>query len=405
MPISSGPNTAGESNLVFNYDTGDTINSYKGEPTTNLVPYSEYQYLADGYTEALGGWDTYEGTMLIDANNKVPGYTNRSIKMTCVQANVYKYHFSVPLTNGQTYTVSFWGKAAVASAYGNFLLADGPGGYLVFEPGGYSSVTTEFTRFKYTFTVSSPTGTYNFATYLYGDGSIVWLSGFQIENKSYATQYLPSNVGPTTRSNTQGLLDISGYNNSISLANMSFDSNAQPTFDATDDFIDLGTDKEIKSSGGWTVESLVYYNAVAGTYNNTTSPANFIGSETISYNSWYWSVLDNKLALWNISPGVWKYGSTTLQANRWYHAVLVCYESGTQYQMYLNGVAEGGDHASYSWNPTYSGLKIRYIGKGNNANTRLVNGRINITRVYNRSLLASEIAQNYNQLKTRFNLS
>jgi len=40
MPSSAGPNTAGESNLVFAYDLGDAVNSYKGEPTTNTVRYS-----------------------------------------------------------------------------------------------------------------------------------------------------------------------------------------------------------------------------------------------------------------------------------------------------------------------------------------------------------------------------
>jgi hypothetical protein len=32
MPTSVGPNTYGEENLVFGFDTGDTVNSYKGQP-------------------------------------------------------------------------------------------------------------------------------------------------------------------------------------------------------------------------------------------------------------------------------------------------------------------------------------------------------------------------------------
>jgi hypothetical protein len=38
MSTSVGPNTLGESNLVFAYDTGDVSNSYKGEPTVNVLP-------------------------------------------------------------------------------------------------------------------------------------------------------------------------------------------------------------------------------------------------------------------------------------------------------------------------------------------------------------------------------
>lgn len=159
------------------------------------------------------------------------------------------------------------------------------------------------------------------------------------------------------------------------------------------------------TSGGWTVESWVKYDSVAASYNNTTSPANLIGSNTITYNSWYWSVLNSKLALWNISPGIWKYGSTTLQTGQYYHIVLTCSPDGTRYQMYLNGQAEGGDHVSYSWNPAYSGLLINHLGHGNSSNLRQMHGDYNIFRAYNRVLSPKEIKQNYNAVKGRFGLN
>jgi hypothetical protein len=221
----------------------------------------------------------------------------------------------------------------------------------------------------------------------------------QWEKKSHPTPFAAYD-----RSSTQALKPVVS-NTSLDLSNVSFDANAQITFDGTNDYIDLGADTVYKTGGGWTIESVVYYNSVAGGYNNITSPANFIGSDTISYNSWYWSVLDNKLALWNISPGVWKYGSTTLQSNTYYHIVLVCDNNGTSYQMYVNGNAEGGDHTTYLWNPSYSGLLVRYIGRGNSSNVRVVNGKIPITKIYNRALTATEVQQNYKSYKTRFKLS
>jgi len=175
--------------------------------------------------------------------------------------------------------------------------------------------------------------------------------------------------------------------------------------DGTDEGIDLGSDITIKTSGGWTVDSWVKYDNVPAGYNNNTSPGNFIGAESISYNSWYWSVLGSKLALWNMSPGTWRYGSTTIQANTWYNAVLVCTDSGTSYQMYLNGVAEGGNHTTYtSWSTSHSGLKIRYIGRGRSSIPRQVDGAFATTRVYDRVLTASELLQNYNATKSRFGL-
>ena len=62
MPASSGPNTLGESNLVFAYDTGDTDNSYKGQPTTNLEASNidtTFESLADGNT---AGFNNQLGT-------------------------------------------------------------------------------------------------------------------------------------------------------------------------------------------------------------------------------------------------------------------------------------------------------------------------------------------------------
>lgn len=397
MAVETGYSKIVTSGSVFLYDTGDTVNSYKGEPTTNLVPYSEYQYLPDNYTDALPGWDTYEGSFLIDPINKVPGYTNRSIKMTCVQANVYKYHFSVPLTNGQTYTVSFWGKAQVATNYSNFLLADGPGGYLVFEPGGYSSVTTNFTRFQYTFTVTSPTGTYNFATYLYGDGSVVWLSGFQLENKSHATQYLVSNGSATTRSNTQGLLDISGIGNTITLANMSYDSNAQMVFDGTNNYIDFGdVSGGIGGSSQATMElviNMTFPNAlqqIFGFRNNTTFDFFFLvfgggGTE--------FRVRNTAGTIYDLNPSISAYSGKPV------HIVFTVGPNGRQ--VYVNGVVVATDPI---WTGTLGSSAPFNIGR-NSGNFWFANGTMPVAKLYNRALSPSEVLTNFNHYKTRFNIT
>jgi hypothetical protein len=55
MPTSSGPNTSGESNLVFAYDVADLRNSYIGEPTTNLLPTPT----TNAIPKIGNGWGTY----------------------------------------------------------------------------------------------------------------------------------------------------------------------------------------------------------------------------------------------------------------------------------------------------------------------------------------------------------
>jgi hypothetical protein len=105
-----------------------------------------------------------------------------------------------------------------------------------------------------------------------------------------------------------------------------------------------------------------------------------------------------------MSPGGWYYGSTTIQANTWYNAVLVCSYDGTKYQMYLNGVAEGGTHTSYTWNSDYSGLKVGYIGRGDSSNGRYFYGAYPDFKIYRKELTAAEVLQNFNATRKTYGI-
>ena len=177
-------------------------------------------------------------------------------------------------------------------------------------------------------------------------------------------------------------------------------------FDGSNDYVDLGSNIEYKSTAGWTVSTWVKYHTVPGAYNNITSPGNFIGADTINESSWYWSVLTGKLALWDKGNGVWKYGNTTLSADTWYHATLVSDSNNTHYYCYLNGeddMSSGWSSHNGSWSDN-NGLTIRYIGQGSSGNPRRVDGNIATTHVWSRALTNTEILQNYNAHKTRFGL-
>ena len=399
MPTRVGPNTFGEENLVFGYDLGDVSNSYKGEPTTNLVEYSEQQNRADYYTEALPGWDTHEGSFIVDPTNKIPGYTNRSIKMTCVNANVYKSHFGNTLTNGQTYTVSFWAKGNTAGTYGNLMLGEGMwgegGGYISIEPPGGTALTTEFQRYKYTFTLSYPTGYYYFSTYLYIDGQVVWLTGFQLENKEHATQYLPCNGATTTRSATQGLIDLTG-NSTIDLTNVSFDSNAQIEFDGSDDYITLPHANSPITN--LTYELVVRIDSIpaSNTYRSIwQKSANWNGDTGISMQMIYGNLTFSYGNSWG---GTVQYPLSNLTAGNRYHIVGTADStSGADVRFYINGVLVDTG-TSYQTPTTTSNLTI---GLGNGGT---LDGKIDVFKMYSRTLTASEIKANYNAIKGRFNI-
>lgn len=169
------------------------------------------------------------------------------------------------------------------------------------------------------------------------------------------------------------------------------------TLNGSSNYLNLNGDVTFKTTGGWSVESVFKLASVS-----PSSLYNFIGASSINYNSWYWTVYQSKLALWNLSPGAWYYGSTTILANTWYHVVLVCNEAGTGYQFYLNGVAETGGHETYSWNASYAGLMIGFIGRGDSGNGRYFNGELPITKVYNYPLSATHVRQNFRALGSRF---
>lgn len=212
----------------------------------------------------------------------------------------------------------------------------------------------------------------------------------QIQANLGASPWTATSYSANTLSGNGGLVDLSGNNRNVDLANISFDGSGY-YFNGSSNYIDLGSDVVFKSSGGWSVSS--WFNL---TQVNSGTLYNFIGASAITYNSWYWTVYQSKLALWNISPGGWYYGSTTIQANTWYNAVLVCSYDGTKYQMYLNGVPEGGTHVAYTWNSDYSGLKIGYVGRGDSSNGRYFYGSYPIIQVYNKVLTSAEIARNFN---------
>lgn len=402
MAQQRGPKTITQ-DLIFHYDTGNE-KSFAGEPTTNMVLYSEYQNLADGYTEALSGWDTHEGTMLIDVANKVPGFTNRSIKMSCVNANVYKFHFGGTLTNGQTYTVSFWAKAQVAGGYQNFMLGEGMwgngGGYLIIEPGQVTNLLTEFKRFKYTWTHTLASGYYSFATYLYGNGQVGWLSGFQLENKSQATRYIACNGAPTTRTSTQGLLDLT-RNRTISLSGVSFDSNAMMLFDGTNDVIPIPTNS-VFNTNIFSVESIFKLS----TYDNQHRTIAARNASVYSHsNGWWMGTLRNGLGNNNNDFRVFFWGDSSYATyntssggndGRYHHMIISC--DGVTVFFYVDGqLAYSTSKPSGNLYSSSENILIGQSPVGDNWS-----GDIPIVKFYNRALTAEQVFQNFNASIRRF---
>lgn len=385
MPTSAGPNTVGESNIVFSYDIGDIKNSYRGEPTTNLLA-------AVGSDAAI----ERSGT----------GYPYYWVNIdSAVQPNWS------PSNN--TLTLSFEGKRdySVGGTGG------GGDGYPVFYvyftdwswAAAYGIATYDWSYDEYTFTMPNPAGkTVAFSIYHMNAGNpgMSYSRNHQIEFKSHATQFVNG-----TRSATQGLLPLLG-NASLDISTISFDSNAQMTFDGTDDFINLATNLQSGFTQA-TYEFICKPTSLPGAWNyfqlyiqeNSTWIALYNVGGTI-----FFGIDLGNGSGWFDNNGGWTTGArttATLSANKYYHIVYSW--NGSSVSIYLNGILQNTASTLQAANGRQnvttlgSGNTPRNIGARGGAN--YWPGNIDIIKFYNTALSANQIKQNYQQYKTRFNLS
>ena len=401
--------------LAFMYDTGSG-KSYKGEPAENLwdsmlntqALRSHTKHYWDGYkwlenaTYSNPGVEGPKGTYL----GLVFKHTSGAINSVW-SGNSYGYMLrDIVCTSGATFTQSCWiytsedcDVTAIPSVIegesgGESAVTGYPASYDLTNKGTWQvtakkAISDGNTRFIPLYPRKNGVTDGSFT------GFFMW-SLPQVVAGSHVVQPIQPGV---TRSATAGLLDRTN-NSTINLSNVSFDSDAQITLDGTDDYIDLGSDVSISPDNqGWTTE--YWFNT-----NSASTLQHFNSAENDEFNANWLAILSSKLAVWNRSPGYWKYGSTQFSSNTWYQAVFICDAGGTNMRFYVNGEAEGGNHVGNVWTASYSSLDVRYIGKYeyNGGHSRYFNGEINAVKIYDRALTSAEVLQNFNATKDRFGL-
>ena len=199
----------------------------------------------------------------------------------------------------------------------------------------------------------------------------------------------------------------------MDLSNVSFDSNAQMTFDGTDDFISVD-DTPFRFANTFTLDAWVYFN---GSDINGTIIGKRNGSP---YNQYSISIYSGNPYLGGVGKVATFFGredvgggasditlNYTLPSAGFYN--IVASVNTTSQTLYVNGVARSSTSVNISSN-TYniSGRNLLIGANNNDAGTGIIGpfpGTIPITKIYNRALSAAEVKQNYNKYKTRFNLS
>ena len=374
MPSYSGPNTFGEENLVFGYDTGDAANSYKGEPTENIL--------------ALGGSDT-------EIERSGTSYPYYSI-------NIDSYIQSRWSSSNNILTLSYEGKrdyVAGGTGGGN----DGyPVYYIYFTDWSWAATlgtgAYDWQYVKQTFTMPDPTTkSVRFAVYHMNAGN----RGRSYSRKhmlTFGDQAVPFVNG--TRSATEGLIDLKGTS-TIDLTNVSFDSNAQIEFDGTDEYVSVAYNTALNTPNGATYEIMLYPESDGeflsrGKSDSGTDPDNprfYIGSNGYLYFDWSTTGADTYV----VTPA----GAAAM--NQWNHIVGIV-QPADQLRIYVNGVESSYNTVTRTVpSPVPNSEDPITIG-GAGWVPRYIQGKVGIVKLYNRALTSSEIQANYNAIKGRFNI-
>jgi len=373
--------------LVFMYDTGNR-KSYVGEPTVNLTTDSPSQGGWNGSLNVLDS-STKKFRLNVSNFNGSPGQGWRSftwdLNSYSGQSVTISATVEVPSASPGTFA---WIMMGQGNTHTN---TSGAGGYMGYSAASEriqkTTTTTEHITWSGTVgstgTASQPSGHVGFTVW-YNDGtpstnSYVEVSNVQIEIKSHATQFVNG-----TRSATQGLLDLTG-NSTINLSNASFDSNAEMTFDGTDDTINTGLfSGRNPATDPFTIEAVVKSDTTSGGRMWVDATNN--GSNQRLYCAHAATGTGTPMG---IQGSGWS--SSAPHDTDYHHYVIVM--DGSVARLYNNGEA----HSTKN----YTSYQIQALNIGGR-NTYRWFGDIPIFKLYDRALTADEVLQNFNATKSRF---
>lgn len=423
MGIFSGTEIVNDG-LVFAYDMSNTQKSWKGQPATNLLTYSEDFSNSAWNGNLFGNWIN---STVTTNNITAPDGTLTADTLT---GNYGKFTSSITATTSTTYTFSCWLKNVSLVNPVLLHIAFGLNGTLV----SYNNITTvaiasisDWSRFSVT--VTSPASGINqiqcgveFGNSKTSGGTFavaVW--GAQVETGSYATPYIPSLTSSSSRSTTQALLDLT--NNIIPTASsLTYVSNNTFSFNGSTDYITLPSSGIFESSVNYFRASAGYAWSISAWFKFPVSPVNaktvnasyaicghaggigggetltlFVGSGT---DATYGSYTPYKCAVGIF--GAKTILSDSVNTNTWNNIVITW--DGSAGRGYFNGVDVGALNigtAALQTGYSFTVGMVGGVGGALNA-VQCFEGSISNFLVYNRGLLAVEVLQNFNAIKNRY---
>jgi hypothetical protein len=389
MPTHVGPNILGEENLVFGFDLKDQKNSYLGEPTTNQAN-TDYTRTIQFHNQ--GSYNN-AGT-ISDAPEKGTDWKKIVITDRGNNFRIAQFPYIIQ-TYGTTKVYSVEYDFGLTSGY--FFYGDGSSGFGVLQDDGKRTTAR--------FTPPSSSDWYEALflgnnTSASGINDTIYYRYYQVEEKSYPTTYTP-----TSRSSTQGLLDLKGTS-TINISTTSFDNSSQLIFDGSDDYITLSSTSH--PTGSCSMEIVI---------NHTH---NFVGTRYLLYGAsgtafsvffrgdWAGNLLyftRRVTSSGNYGDSAWGYTTGIYQpipANETMHLIFTHDASTGEFKCYKNGILTrtvNGNLAAYGALNTTQ--QSHYIGGTPGDNLPMT---LPLFKFHDRVLSSSEVLNNYNNIKRKYGI-
>jgi len=400
--------TSAASNLVFVYDIGDTTNCYLGEPTTNqfavlgtpglgaasdnAVNFSiqgTTGFIRMGYGQTFGGYTIQPGDVVYKYNLGSYGchyHGNTASIPSGVQATFsFEYYLSPDVSIETNFLANF-------ENYGGNGLSGGIG-----VP---NSTTGVWHKASFTSGPTAGTGTQAMFLYPGGCGGRLSAQGYilyknpQVEWKAYPTQFVQG-----TRSSTQSLFNLRNQS-AVNTNTVSFTTTPytpQITFDGTDDTLVVSG---INLNQNFTLEAIIkmYSRTSFGIFGQGTTAQN--QGLHILYN------YGNRGMIYGMYANDNDYGGNWVgELNTYYHVIFNYDNSTYNKEFYVNGILQT---PASSTETVYSGTGDMRIGMAYGPGVGVsapAYGEIPVAKIYNKVLTAAEVQNNYQNYKSRFNLS
>jgi len=391
--------------LVFYYDMANTKKSWFGKPTTNFYTNGHF---SNGTGIAQESGSNATNTVIFFPYN--PGNSEYVLEQSGGPYTEYQINLSSQLLANTTYVLSGWygesidyvGESrmfhcrAFSSSGANVALGNGIG--TVLETRVINGIT-----WKYCYDIITTPSDYSndFNWYLgYGGGSYTgkrYYTNVQMEQGNYPNRFVNG-----TRSNTQAIVDLTGRRTIGVGGSPAYGSDGTFTFSSSGSTtLNLGSGNNFLPMPSLTLEAWIKTPGLGSgmSVNGIWGFTYGIRFNAASDGSLYFIIGTDVTTFVNIATS-----GVNVNDNNWHHVVAV--KNGDfSCAIYVDGVvrASGTPVAGWSGTNPWVAMEIQ-VGRDQNDNPYFFNGRIDVGRVYNRALTASEVQQNFNAQRGRYGI-